>query len=43
MVLLLQWDTEQAATCLESLRTIADTAMKRTPALGRSTRECVRL
>lgn len=42
-LLLLQRDTEQAATCLESLRTIADTAMGRAPALGRSTRECVRL
>lgn len=42
-LLLLQRDTEQAATCLESLRTIADTAMERAPALGRNTRECVRL
>lgn len=42
-LLLLQEKTDEAAACLESLRAIADTAMDRAPALGRSTRECVRL
>ncbi|MGN0775755.1 MAG: hypothetical protein ACI4MM_03660 [Candidatus Ventricola sp.] len=42
-LLLLQEKTDEAAVCLDSLRAIADTAMERAPALGRSTRECVRL
>ena len=42
-LLLLQEKTGEAAICLQSLRAIADTATERAPALGRSTRECVRL
>lgn len=41
--LLLQGRAEEAAVCLESLRTIAGTAMERAPTLGHNTQECVRL
>lgn len=42
-LLLLQGKKEEAATCLELLRSIAETAMDRAPTLGRNTRECIRL